>query len=225
MASRRPDSRIQSEDAGLAAPLLRAEDLGGGWLKLDSDCRPRATESQARWWGRVRAALPPPLLASFLRNGGRRPHPSLAVTVDNKGARGGGQTKRGTWRVAAPGKVGNKGRGLGAAGRTHYKNPKAESAFVSRAAQTCGNPGGPASPAVHLGLIGHAGTMPSPRIQLRGKQVGPGQRPRESLGSPRLAFKGPASSKERLLVSVPSCPASISARCEFCCLHTSIPGG
>lgn len=39
--------------------------------------------------------LPPPLLASCLRNGGRRPHPSLAETVDNKGARGGGQTKRG----------------------------------------------------------------------------------------------------------------------------------
>lgn len=92
MASRRPDSHSQSEDAGLAAPLLRAEDPSEG-LRLDHGCRPRATESQASWWGRVRAALPPPLLTSFLRNGGRRPHPSLAVTVDNKGARGGGQTK------------------------------------------------------------------------------------------------------------------------------------
>lgn len=123
MASRRPDSRSQSEDVGLTAPLLRVEDRGEG-LRLDRGCRPRATESQARWWGRVRAALPPPLLTSFLRNGGRRPHPSLAVTVDNKGAQGGGQTKRGTWRVAAPGEVGNKARGLGAAGRRTTRTQK-----------------------------------------------------------------------------------------------------
>lgn len=124
------------------------------------------------------------------------------------------------------GEVGNKGRGLGASGRLTTITPKQKVPPLSPgAAQTCGNPGGPTSPAAHLGLIGRSGTMPSPHIQLRGKQVGPGQRRGESLGSQRPAFKGPASSKERLLVSIPSCPASISARCEFCCVHTSIPGG
>lgn len=207
IAERRPDSRSQSEDACLAAPLLRAENAGEG-LRLARGCRPRATESRARRWGRAKAAACL-RLCSLPVSGmvGAVPTPPWQRRWTTKGLGVAARQRGGTWRDAALEEVENKARGLGAAGRRATRTPKQKMPFVSRAAQSCGDPGGLPRPRPDLGPTGCAGTTPAPRIQHSAKQVGPGQRPRERKpGQPAAGIKGPASSEERLLlVSIPSC--------------------
>lgn len=151
IAERRPDSRSQSEDACLAAPLLRAENAGEG-LRLARGCRPRATESRARRWGRAKAAACL-RLCSLPVSGmvGAVPTPPWRRRWTTKGLGVAARQRGGTWRDAALEEVGNKARGLGAAGRRTTRTPKQKMPFVSRATQSCGDPGGPASPAPRPG--------------------------------------------------------------------------
>ncbi|MEJ1287329.1 hypothetical protein NN561_018346 [Cricetulus griseus] len=130
MAARRPNSRSQSEDACLAAPLLRAEDSGEG-LRLDHDRRPREGERESCSPAGACEGGFASASARFLSQEWWAPSPPLP-------GGDGGQQRGSGWRPDKEGdlegtqrrrKLGDKTRGLGAAGRRTTRTPKTQSAL------------------------------------------------------------------------------------------------
>lgn len=150
--------------------------LAGGGVRRRLLASASARFLSQEWW-----APSPPLPSGDggqQRGSGWRP--------DKEGGLGGTQRCR---------KLGTKLRGLGAAGRRTTRTPKQKVPFVSRAAQSFRDPGGPASPASRPGSDGPLWDDARSAHPAEGETGRTWAAPEGKPGQPASSIKGPASSE------------------------------